>query len=212
MSPAFDVCRHKEFAMPDKADLAALLGSRICHDLISPIGAISNGVELLMMDGNVKGAEMALISESVASANARIRFFRVGFGAASADQRIGRSEVVGILGDVMRGGRLSVDWQSPADLGRREVKLAFLLIQCLETAMPYGGRIAVEVAEGRWSIAARAQKLRIDPDLWEVLSNPAAGAGIGPAQVHFLLVPLETAQQGLRLTVEVREADIRLSF
>jgi len=198
--------------MPDKPDLAALLGSRICHDLISPIGAISNGVELLLMDGAVRGPEMALVSESVASANARIRFFRVGFGTASPDQRIGRSEVTGILGDVMRGGRLSVDWQSPSDLSRRAVKLAFLLIQCLETGMPYGGKITVAVSDGRWTIAGQTQKLRIDPDLWEVLSNPAAQTTIGPAQVHFLLAAHEAAMQGLRLTADIREQDVRLSF
>ena len=46
--------------MHAKPDIAALLGSRICHDLISPIGAISNGVELLMLDGVAKGPEMTL--------------------------------------------------------------------------------------------------------------------------------------------------------
>ena len=198
--------------MPEKPDLAALLGSRICHDLISPIGAISIGVELLMMDGAVRGPEMALVAESVAAANARIRFFRVSFGAASPDQRIGRTEVTGILADVTRGGRLSVAWQSPADLSRREVKLAFLLIQCLETAMPYGGKVTVDLSDGRWTIGGQSPKLRIDPDLWEVLSNPAAQAGIGPAQVQFLLVPHEAALQGHRLTADIREADIRLSF
>ena len=115
--------------MPDKPDLVALLGSRICHDLISPIGAISNGVELLMMDGSTMGPEIALISESVANANARIRFFRVAYGISGADQRIGKAEVVSILSDLTRGGRLTIDWRGPADLPRREVKLAFLLIQ-----------------------------------------------------------------------------------
>jgi histidine phosphotransferase ChpT len=68
--------------MSDQPDLAALIGSRICHDLISPIGAIGNGVELLLMEASGKGPELSLISESVAAANARIRFFRVAFGAA----------------------------------------------------------------------------------------------------------------------------------
>ena len=71
--------------MQDKPDLAALIGSRICHDLISPIGAIGNGVELMMMDGTAKTPELALIAESVANANARIRYFRVAFGSAGAD-------------------------------------------------------------------------------------------------------------------------------
>lgn len=197
--------------MPDKPDLAALLGSRICHDLISPIGAISNGVELMMMDGSVRGPEMALVVESVAAANARIKFFRVGFGAASPDQRIGRSEVTGILTELLRG-RLSVEWQSPADLSRREVKLVFLLIQCLESAMPFGGRITVDLDEGRWQISANSARLRVDPDLWEALSNPAAHPDTGPAQVHFLLAAAELHGQGHRLTADIREMDIRLSF
>jgi histidine phosphotransferase ChpT len=79
--------------MTDPIDLAALIGSRICHDLISPIGAIGNGVELLMLDGAGHGPEMALIAQSVTHANARIRFFRVAYGIASTDQRIARTEV-----------------------------------------------------------------------------------------------------------------------
>ena len=60
-----------------RPDIAALVGSRICHDLISPIGAIGNGVELIGLTENTSSPELALISESVDNANARIRFFRV---------------------------------------------------------------------------------------------------------------------------------------
>lgn len=198
--------------MSDKPDLAALLGSRICHDLISPIGAIGNGVELMMMDGAGKGPEMALIAESVANANARIRFFRVAFGTSTADQRIGRPEVLSILTDLGRGGRVQIDWQGPNDLPRREVKLAFLLIQCLETALAFGGRITVARTESKWVLTGQAPKLRINPDLWEALSNPAAHADIGAAQVHFALIPEEMARQARHLSVEISETVIRLCF
>ena len=198
--------------MPDKPDLAALLGSRICHDLISPIGAIGNGVELLMMEGSTKSPEIALISDSVTHANARIRFFRVAFGMSGGDQRVGRAEVMAILTDLTRGGRLTIDWNSPPDLNRRDVKLAFLLIQCLETALAYGGNITLTQTEGRWLITGRAPKMKIDPALWEVLVNPAAVIEIGPAQVQFLLVPEEFSRQHRRLTAQVSETEIRLSF
>lgn len=198
--------------MPDKPDLVALLGSRICHDLISPIGAISNGVELLMMDGATMGPEIALISESVSNANARIRFFRVAFGTAGTDQRIGRPEVMSILSDITRGGRLSIDWRGPADLPRREVKLAFLLIQCLESAMAFGGRITVDRLDGRWTLLAEAAKLKLDADLWEMLSNPAAKTDLTPAQVHFALVPDEVHRQSRRLSADIGPTEIRLTF
>jgi histidine phosphotransferase ChpT len=198
--------------MPDRPDLSALIGSRICHDLISPIGAIGNGVELLMMDGVAKGPEIALIAESVANANARIRFFRVAFGAASRDQRIGRGEVVSILEDITRGGRLVIEWQGPQDMARREVKLAFLAIQTGETAMPYGGRIRIERGEPRWTVTAQATRMRIDTAVWEVLTNPGAATDLTPALVHFALLPEEAARQARRLAVELRETEIRITF
>jgi histidine phosphotransferase ChpT len=198
--------------MPDKPDLIALLGSRICHDLISPIGAIGNGVELLMMEGSAKSPEMALILDSVTHANARIRFFRVAFGATDGDQRVGRTEVLSILSDLTRGGRLTIAWNLPADLNRRDVKLAFLLILCLESALAYGGKIEATEAEGRWLITGRAAKMKIDAALWALLVNPAAVAEIGPAQVQFLLVPEEFSRQHRRLTAEMSETEIRLSF
>ena len=198
--------------MPDRPDLTALLGARICHDLISPIGAISNGVELLMMEGSAKSPELALISDSVTHANARIRFFRVAFGSSGGDQRLGRAEILAILTDLTRGGRLSIDWNSPPEVPRRDVKLAFLLIQCLESALAYGGMIALTQTDGRWLISGRAPKLKIDAALWEVLVNPAAVAEISPAQVQFLLVPEEFNRQHRRLTAHLSETEIRLSF
>ncbi len=198
--------------MQDKPDLAALIGSRICHDLISPIGAIGNGVELLMMDGAAKTPELALIAESVANANARIRFFRIAFGAATADQRISRGEVSGILADITRGGRLQVVLAGPSDLSRSEVKLAFLLFLCLETAMPYGGKVSIDHSEGTWSLVAEAPRMKIDPALWEVLTERHAPPEIAAGQVHFALVPEALARQSKRLVAELKEGVIRLSF
>jgi len=198
--------------LSDKPDLAALVGSRICHDLISPIGAIGNGVELVLMDGAINGPEMTLITQSVNHANARIRFFRVAFGISSSDQRIGRSEVTSILSDMTHGGRLVVDWNSPADLSRRDVKLLFLLLLCLESAMPYGGRIAIDRGESRWMMHATAPKMKLDAPLWESLLTPGSTADIGAAHVQFLLVPEEITRQHRRLTTELAENDIKLSF
>ncbi len=198
--------------MPDKPDLAALVGSRICHDLISPIGAIGNGVELILMEGSIKGPEMALVTESVRNASARIRFFRVAFGATGVDQRIGGNEVASIIADMTQGSRLKIDWVGPNDLSRRDVKLLFLLVLCLESALPYGGHIAIERGESRWNLLATASKMKIDPALWNGLIDAETTAEIGPAQVQFLLVPDEIARQHRRLTTELAETSIKLSF
>ena len=199
--------------MQDKPDLIALIASRICHDLISPIGAIGNGVELLTMEPETAALpELALIAESVANANARIRFFRISFGAARGDQRVARAEVLSILTDLGRSGRVTYGWTSQGDLSRREVRLAFLLLQCLESALAYGGKIDVIQLENGWSIRADAPRLRIETDLWELLSDPHPPAEIEAGQVHFALVPEELARQGRRLVTEIGEATIQLTF
>jgi histidine phosphotransferase ChpT len=198
--------------MQDKTDLSALIASRICHDLISPIGAIGNGVELLAMEAaGAARPELALIAESVANANARIRFFRVSFGAASGDQRIARSEILSILTDLGRAGRVSYAWTSPSDLSRREVRLVFLLLQCLESALAYGGRVDVVHGPGGWTITAEAARLKVDPALWEILTEPRPPSEISAGQVHFALVPEELARQGRRLVTEIGQTSIRLT-
>ena len=196
----------------DSDDLTALLGSRICHDLISPLGAISNGVELLMMSGSTTGPEMALISQSIASANARIRFFRVAFGAQASGQQIGRAEVLSILDDMTRGGRLTVAWQSPPEAARGAVKIAFLALLCLETAMPYGGRIQISANGDAWGLQAEADRLKLDQTLWDRLS---VRSGVGPlaaAHLQFALLPDEARRQGRMLNLTLAATRVTLTF
>jgi histidine phosphotransferase ChpT len=196
----------------NQLDLASLLGSRICHDLISPIGAIGNGLELLMIESAAQVPEMALIGESVGHANARIRFFRVAFGVASPEQRMGAAEVRGILSDMTSGGRLSIAWHSAADLSRIQVKVAFLVLMCVESALAYGGKITVQVDKGVWQLEAEAAKMRLDAPLWDLLTNPAAAPDITPATVHFPLAALEIARHQMTLTAEFGAEWIKLSF
>ncbi|HBG98974.1 MAG: histidine phosphotransferase [Rhodobacteraceae bacterium] len=169
----------------DDTTLAALIGSRICHDLISPIGAIGNGLELLSMAGDVQGPEVALMSESVASANARIRFFRIAYGLAPADSLLGRAEVARVIDDTFRGGRLSVVWMPEGDQPRQAVKIAFLCLQCLESAMPHGGEAVVRRDGPGWRIEGDAARLRIEPRLWGPLSNPDTILELTSSDVQF---------------------------
>lgn len=191
----------------DEADLCALVGSRLCHDLVSPVGAIGNGVELLamapagaMVDG--PPPELDLVRESVENAQARLRFFRIAFGQSGGDQELGRAEVLGILTELYKSGRLKVHWAVEESRPRAEVKLAFLLLQCLESAMPYGGQVHIDRSRGGWRVQGDAEKLRLEPMLWESLSSLTVPAALRPSQVHFALVPkaLRAVTMGLSVT------------
>ena len=72
---------------PGSPDLSSLVAARLCHDLISPIGAIGNGMELLQMTEGRGVAELELISDSLATALAKLRFYRLAFGPADAQAR-----------------------------------------------------------------------------------------------------------------------------
>ena len=188
--------------MRTRADIIAMVSSRICHDLVSPLGAIGNGIELLGMSAPSQGPEMQLINESVENANARLRFFRIAFGAASAEQVISRSEIITTLSAASRGGRLAYEWRPVGDLPRRAVRAAFLTVQCLETAMAFGGDITVDLDNDAWTITGESNRMNIDPDLWESLTNLRARVSLSAALVQFALLPDVLDQIGRALTLD----------
>lgn len=196
--------------MSKNADFAALIGSRICHDLISPIGAINNGLELMEMSQPSRSQEMELIAESVSNASARIRFFRIAFGAAD-QQMVGRPEVISILKDSYASSRLSVAWGPLDGQPRRLVRLTFLAILCLETAMPYGGRIEIAIDGDEMALTGHADKFNVDETLWAMLDGEPDMQGLRPAQVQFGLLPHIAADEGRALRVTRGETSLRIT-
>jgi histidine phosphotransferase ChpT len=193
-------------------NLAALIGSRICHDLISPIGAINNGLELLGMSGNqMDGPELDLINQSVTNASARIRFFRIAFGAPS-DQLIGRAEAVSVLSDVMEGSRLTVAWGPLDGQPRSTVRMAFLVIQCLESAMPYGGRIEATCENQRWVLHGKSDKFNMDDTLWGDLKRRNVPQDVNASQVQFALLTVAAQDLGRKVSVEETPTDLFIRF
>lgn len=168
-------------------DLTALVGSRICHDLISPLGAIGNGLELLQMSGGPETPEVALISESLENATARIRFFRVAFGDARPEQTISRNEVETALRNGFANSRLELDFAA-RDMNRATARMLFLALLCLETAMPYGGKTTVVGLEPDLIVTGTADRFAREQALWETLTLPEPDYDLRPAQVQFALL------------------------
>ena len=192
-------------------DLAALLGSRICHDLINPLGAIGNGVELLRMT-QASSPELELIADSVAHAQARIRMFRLAFGAVREEQRISGREIGSILEGLGKGGKLRFVWSLPVEVSRQEAKLLLLLVQCCENAMPWGGVLSIGHEGVQWQLSGQANRLRLEPALWDGLPNGKPPTHPSPAEVHFALVPQILTETGRRLTLHAEDELLKISF
>lgn len=135
----------------DALDLAALLCSRVCHDIISPVGAIINGLEVLDEDDSedMKAFAFDLIRRSAAQGSAKLQFARLAFGAAGsvgAEIDLGDAEKVAV--GYMNGEKSDFTWSSPRVLmAKNHVKLLLNLILLANAAVPRGGAVSV-VVEG----------------------------------------------------------------
>ncbi|PHP29135.1 hypothetical protein CJ301_01225 [Limimaricola cinnabarinus] len=197
-----------DHVMTDDPDFGALIASRICHDLISPLSAIGNGVELLAMS-TPPGPELSLISESVESALARIRFFRLAFGAASSEHPVGRGEIVSLLDALSRGGRLRFDWEVSEELTRDRVKLVLLLAACLEAALPHGGRIVIDGAAGRLQLRGHGPRLRIEKEAWSRLHGET-GPALMPSAAQFAVAAEMLRDAARPVSIEMGEHEIAI--
>ncbi|HET7716496.1 MAG TPA: histidine phosphotransferase family protein [Bauldia sp.] len=130
-------------------DLAALLCSRVCHDIISPVGAIINGLEVLdeEKDEEMKAFAFDLIRKSANQASAKLQFARLAFGAAgSAGAEIDLGDAESVATGYMKGEKPEFSFTAPrALMPKNLVKLLLNLILLANAAVPRGGRVAVTV-------------------------------------------------------------------
>lgn len=193
-------------------DLVSLVGSRIAHDLNNPVGAIANGVELLGLTGQAVGPEIALINESVETARRRIKSFRIAFGAAAPGQIVSAGEIAELVAPGPDGRRLEIDWAVAGDVPRRDAKALFLALMCLESAMPWGGRVQIRPVPDGWQVTATADRMRLEPALWQILEGGPLSADLTANAVHFALLAHEMANRSRAIALTRTEATVSLAF
>ena len=136
----------------DALDLAALLCSRVCHDVISPVGAIVNGLEVLEdeKDAEMRAFATELIKKSAKTASARLQFCRLAFGAAgSAGASIDTGDAEQVARNLIADDRTVVEWNVPRVLmPKNKVKLVLNLCLIAAAAIPRGGQLTVTIEGG----------------------------------------------------------------
>ena len=134
----------------DPLDLAALLCSRVCHDVISPVGAIVNGLEVLEdeKDAEMRAFALDLIKKSARTASARLQFCRLAFGAAgSAGASIDTGDAEQVARGLIGEDRTKLHWEAARVLlPKNKVKLVLNLCLIATAAIPRGGDIRVSIA------------------------------------------------------------------
>jgi histidine phosphotransferase ChpT len=142
-------------------DLAALLCSRVCHDVISPVGAIVNGLEVLddEKDPLTRNVAIELIKKSAAAASARLQFCRLAFGAAgSLGATVDTGDAEAVTRNLVANERTALAWRAARQYAaKNKVKLLLNLVLIAASAIPRGGVVAVDLSGQDETLAMRVE-------------------------------------------------------
>lgn len=190
-------------------ELAALLCSRICHDIISPVGAITNGLEVLDEDGaeDMREFAMDLIHKSAKQASAKLQFARIAFGAAgSVGADIDTGDAESVAKGYMLSEKADLTWDGPRLLvPKNRVKLVLNLILISISAVPRGGTIAVrleETAEGpEFAIECEGPHARIPNGVQPLLEGELDGEAVDAHSIQPVYTGILAREAGMRLSL-----------
>jgi histidine phosphotransferase ChpT len=199
-------------------EFAALLVSRVCHDLVSPVGAVVNGLEVLAeeRDAALRADALKLISSSASAAAARLQFARIAFGAAgSAGAELDLAEVGRIVSGFLSGGKVRLAWgAAPINWPKDWAKLLMNCALIAADALPRGGNVSVKISESAakpgFVVSAAGQNARIHEEVARVLRGepglPLDGRSIQSCLTYRLAKLVHT-----RLAVSTGEGTVTLS-
>lgn len=198
-------------------DLASLLCSRLCHDLMSPVGALNNGIELLADEHDPEMREkcLELLADSARASANKLKFFRLAFGAAGGfgdeiDTHEAHAALEGVFGAERR---IELGWMVAGDkLPKGAVKLLLNLALLGGDALVRGGRLDVgaEKQDGAIELVIRGEGPRIllDPVLRETLARGGSGGTVEPRAAGAWLAHSLAAEAGGSIRLSDADSEV----
>ena len=197
----------------DAEKLCALVSSRICHDVINPLGAIGNGLELLSLGGDLSGPEIDLIDASHKNAEARVKFLRHAFGETGIGATINGQDYEKTAQNYCATSNIKARLKLANSLPRPEVKRTYLAIMCMMQTLSFGGDIHVSQSNSGWKIVGNAERRRNIKDLWTaLLINDFSTLEIEASNIQFVLLSLELSKAHKIPMLQESETSITVEF
>jgi histidine phosphotransferase ChpT len=213
-----------ESEAPAKAKSAAvieLLASRICHDLVSPVGAINNGVEFLEETtggGDEEFKEgLNLIAHSASMASAKLMAFRIAYGAGGKDPNIKPEDIQKAFSELIRGdGKISQTWDPYGNLGPNPLPFGFCkILMCgmmlAQECLIKGGYISVRPSEGNTLIIAEGDTVLLRDNVEEALRQDIAADDLDPRLVHPYAISVIAEHYGFGVSIK-EKSETRVVF
>jgi histidine phosphotransferase ChpT len=197
-------------------DFASLLCSRLCHDLLSPVGAMNNGLELLAdeHDPEMRQRCMDLLAESAKAAADRLKFFRLAFGAAGGfGSEVDPNDAKLVIEPMVTShGRTVLDWDVPAQMmPKRAVKILLNLVLLANDALIRGGTLSVgaeaHAGELEIVIGVSGPKILMEPTIRDALTGQLDPASLDPRTAAAWMARTLTVQNGGMLQLAEPDAE-----
>jgi len=202
----------------DPLDLAALLCSRVCHDVISPVGAIVNGLEVLEdeKDEEMRQFAVNLIKRSAKTASARLQFCRLAFGAAgSAGAAIDTGDAENVVRGLMEDEKTKIIWTAPRVLmPKNKVKLVLNLCLIAQAAIPRGGEIHVTITGddgASMRIAAHGANAKLAHHVPSLLAGAPENGQVDAHGIQPFYAGLVARESGMSVTVDLAPDNVTIS-
>lgn len=196
-------------------EFTALLCSRLCHDVIGPVGAVINGLEVLDDDDDEEMREIAfaLIRKSARQASARLQLCRLAFGAAGsagADLDLGDAEQV--IRAFIEDEKVELNWAVPHETRpKNQVKLLLNLVLIALTGIPRGGSLNVDVSEGTISVSARGEGAKFSREVAAVFAGETPENGHDARSIQLQYSMDLAANLGMNLGVTSDDGALEIS-
>jgi histidine phosphotransferase ChpT len=195
---------------PIELRVLELLSARLCHDLISPISAVANGVELLADEDAAFAAEaLALLADSSRKASRRLQFYRFVYGFSGV--ALAGPAPYALAAEFFADSAIGLDYGAAVrDLQADEQKLACAMLACAGEALPRGGRLALALGAAGPEIDGEGPGGGVSPEAAAALTLAAAAASLTTRTVGAYFAGLLAEMRGLRLSVAARPDGFRL--
>jgi histidine phosphotransferase ChpT len=203
----------------ESLDLAALMCSRVCHDVISPVGAIVNGLEVMDLekDAAMREDALRLVRESAGRASSRLQFARLAFGAGgSAGAAIDLSAAHTVARTYFEDEKAELVWEAPRLLlPKNKVKLLLNLLLLAGPAIPRGGTIKVTVEGGEAAstmiVTATGPNARIPPHVTELLAGQSATGSVDAHAIQPFYTGLIAKAADMQIAVDIEGETVRFT-
>ncbi|MEM9599422.1 MAG: histidine phosphotransferase family protein [Pseudomonadota bacterium] len=192
--------------------LAALLCARICHDLVSPVGALGTAIEILDDEGNADMHEdaLALIKSSSRRASAKLKYLRLAFGAAgSAPGVLGTEEITSLTSDMFDDAKADIAYDFHADgIEKSRARLLLNLAMLGVQAVPRGGTVTISTTADALSVTATGPRARLDDTVERALSGRSPEHGFDGRSIQPFYASMMAREGGGHVTATAEEEKV----